>query len=109
MTESLYQTNLRSIAGAELFKAMQEFTRIDSPIDSRPREGFLLDFKENLGDQRFLHTVASLANTFRGLVILGVSEHDGRPAGFVGIKTPGELKTQVASLLASNLFNCPEF
>jgi hypothetical protein len=42
-------------------------------------------------------------------LILGVTEADGRPEKLVGITVPNELKTQVSSLIASNLFPCPHF
>lgn len=108
MPTDLYSTDLKTISGSDLYKAISEFIRVDVPRDDRPREGYLLDFKEELSD-RFLHSVAAFANTFGGLLIVGVSEDDGRPDKIVGVATKGELKTQVASVIASNLFPCPPF
>jgi predicted HTH transcriptional regulator len=110
MAEDLYHCDLKSISGTLMYEALRAFTLVDRPIDERPREGYLLDFKEDLnGDskKRFLHSAASFANTFGGLLVLGVSEKDGRPEALVGLTVSGELKTQVASLIASNLFPCP--
>ena len=110
MPEDLYQDDLRSIPGPKLYEAIRAFTLTDRPLDERPREGYFLDFKEDLTEdskKRFLHSAAGFANTFGGLLLLGVSEKDGRPENLVGLVAQGELTTQVASLLASNLFPCP--
>lgn len=40
---------------------------------------------------------------------MGISEDDGRPQKIIGIATAGELKTQVGSIIASNLFPSPFF
>lgn len=72
----LYSADLQSVSASELYRGIAEFTRIDKPPADRPREGYLLDFKEDLSD-RFLHSVAAMANTFGGLPIVGVSEVDG--------------------------------
>jgi Schlafen, AlbA_2 len=108
MATDLYSVDLRSLAGSDLYRAIVEFVRIDRPQDDRPREGYLLDFKEDLSD-RFLRSVAAFANTFGGLLVVGVSEDDGRPDKLVGVITSGELKTRVASVIASNIFPCPPF
>jgi hypothetical protein len=108
MANDLYSADLRTISGSELYRAISEFIRLDQPIEDRPREGYLLDFKEDLSD-RFLHSVAAFANTFGGTLIVGVSEDDGRPNKVVGVATTGELKTRVAGVIASNLFPCPPF
>ena len=108
MAIDLYTDELRRITGNELYQAILDLTRIDRPPEERPREGYLLDFKEDLSD-RFLRSVASFANTFGGLLIVGISEQDGRPETVVGVTTTGELKTRVASMIASNLFPCPPF
>jgi len=108
VTTDLYSVDLRSISGTDLYRAISEFIRVDLTLDDRPREGYLLDFKEELSD-RFLRSVAAFANTFGGLLIVGVSEEDGRPSKIVGVATNGELKTRVASVIASNLFPCPLF
>lgn len=104
----LYSADLHSISDAALYKAIMEFTRIDRPLEERPREGYLLDFKADISD-RFLRSVAAFANTFGGLLIVGLSESDGRPDKMEGIATAGELKTQISSMIASNLFPCPPF
>jgi hypothetical protein len=108
MSDDLYHANLKSITGTELYQSILAFTSVDRANDERPREGYLLDFKQELGD-KFIPVIASLANTFGGLVILGVSDDAGRPDSLVGIASSGELKTRVANLIGSNLVPCPMF
>lgn len=108
MANDLYSADLRTISGTELFKSISEFVRVDRPPNDRPREGYLLDYKEDLSE-RFLQSVAAMANTFGGILLVGVSEDDGRPDQLVGVATAGELKTRVASIIASNLIPCPPF
>jgi hypothetical protein len=106
--DDLYRANLQSVPGSSLYRLIQEFLSMDRPIDDRPREGYLLDYKEDLSD-RFLRSVAAFANTFGGLLIVGVNEVDGRPDKLAGVRLQGELKTRIASMIAANLFPCPQF
>lgn len=109
MSTDLYSADLGRISGSELYEAISDFTQISSPSEDRPREGYLLDFKQDLSP-RFLRSVAALANSFGGLLIVGVSDNsDGRPEQLVGVVTNGELKTRVASMISSNLIPCPRF
>jgi hypothetical protein len=110
MPEDLYHANLKSITGTELHQSILDFTHVDRPKNERPREGYLLDFKQEIGD-KFIRVIAALANTFGGLVILGISDddRDGRPDSLLGIAYSGELKTRVANLIGSNLVPCPMF
>ena len=73
-----------------------EYTCINLTADQRPREGYLLDFKAELTDN-VLKTVTAFANTFGGLLFLGIADDkDGRPEKIAGIEYQGELKTRVA-------------
>lgn len=110
MPDDLYHANLQSISGADLYQSILDFTRVNFPNGTRPREGFLLDFKTEMGD-KFVRAIAALANTFGGLVILGVADddHDGRPDSLPGVASTGELKTRVANVIGSNLIPCPMF
>jgi hypothetical protein len=109
MAEDLYRLDLQRTPAAQLFAAVEGFTSIKSPPDQRPREGYLLDFKQDWSDSA-LHTVAGFANTFGGLLILGVSDNkDGVPEDIVGIPSVGELKTRIGSLISTNLLPCPSF
>jgi hypothetical protein len=108
MADDLYRVNLQSIPGSSLYRLIYEFTSMERPIGDRPREGYLLDYKEDVSD-RFLRSVAAFANTFGGLLIVGVTETDGRPDKLAGVLVQGEWKTKIASMIAANLFPCPQF
>jgi len=56
---------------------------------------------------RFLRSVAAFANTFGGLLIVGITEIDGRPDGLVGVPVQGEWKTKIASMIAAICFLVP--
>jgi hypothetical protein len=71
MSVDLYQDDLSRLTDAEIFKAVEAFTRIAEPIANRPREGAMLDFKEEWSDSA-LRTVAGFAHAFGGLLLIGV-------------------------------------
>ncbi|PYV29359.1 MAG: hypothetical protein DMG22_23210 [Acidobacteria bacterium] len=104
----LYKADLARISSAELYEAVKSFTRVDEDLDQRPREGYVLDFKQEWGDKA-LQTVAAFATTFGGLLLIGVSENDGRPDKCVGVQEKGELKTRLASIIAGNMVPVPPF
>jgi Schlafen, AlbA_2 len=109
MADDLYKIDLQRTSGAELYSAVETFTGVNAlPLDQRPREGYLLDFKQEWSE-RALQTVAAFANTFGGLLIVGVSENDARPEVVIGVECPGELKIRLASSIASNITPCPVF
>jgi hypothetical protein len=108
MADDLYRVNLQSVGGSSLYRLIHEFTSMERQIGDRPREGYLLDYKEDVSD-RFLRSVAAFANTFGGLLIVGVTEKDGRPDTLAGVSVQGEWKTKIASMIAANLFPCPQF
>ena len=108
MAVDLYKDDFSRIADADVFRAIEAFTRISEPMDVRPRESFVLDFKEDWSE-RALHTVAGFAHTFGGLLIVGVSENKGQPDKIVGVDSPGELKTRIASSIATNISPTPPY
>jgi len=105
----LYKDNLNTGSDADLFAAIEIFIRPSSPPPDRTQEGYLLDFKANWSDSA-LRTVAAFANTFGGLLFVGVSEQQGRADQIVGILSPRqELKTSIASSIASNISPTPPY
>ncbi len=108
MTADLYKDDLNQLPGGELYRAIEAFTRVLAPFESRPQENYRLDFKQEWSDGA-LKTVAAFANTFGGVLIIGVSEKDGRPDCLVGIESAGELKTRIASSIASNISPTPSY
>jgi Putative DNA-binding domain len=109
MTEpNRFGAELISLSGAKLLAGIESFTSIQAPLQDRPREGYLLDFKVLWNDDA-LKTVAAFANTFGGMLLVGISDQGGQPDKIVGVTTPGELKTSIASSIATSLHPCPIF
>ena len=105
----LYKDDLAAIGDPELYAAVEAFTRVAQPPTDRAQEGYLLDFKATWGDTA-LKTVVAFANTFGGLLLVGVSEDHGRADQLVGIVSARqEQKTTIASSIASNISPTPPY
>ena len=105
----LYKDDLSRFSDPELFGAVETFTRVSLPFGDRAQEGYLVDFKAAWSDSA-LRAVAAFANTFGGLLLVGVSEKDGRADQIVGISSQRqELKTSIASSIASNISPTPPY
>lgn len=108
MAVDLYKDDFSRLTDVEVFQGIETFTRITEPIAVRPRESFVLDFKEDWSEGA-LHTVDGFAHTFGGLLIVGVSENSGQPDTIVGVESSGELKTRIASSIATNISPTPPY
>jgi hypothetical protein len=108
MNVDLYRDDLERLSAEEFYSAVREFTGIDGPLEDRIAEGYLLDFKSEWNEGA-LKTVAAFANTFGGLLIVGVQEATGRAGELAGVpvKAGQELKTTVANSIASNITPWP--
>jgi len=105
----LYKDDLTAPEDKDLYTAIEVFTRISLPQNERTQEGYLLDFKATWSDTA-LKAVAAFANTFGGILVLGVSDKDGRADEIVGIPSQRhELKTRIASMIASNISPTPPY
>jgi hypothetical protein len=105
----LNKDDLNASSDADLFTAIEIFTRVSSPPPDRTHEGYLLDLKANWSDSA-LRTVAAFVNTFGGLLFVGISEQQGRADQLVGIVAQRqELKTSIASSIASNISPTPPY
>jgi len=105
----LYKDDLAAVADRDLYSAVEAFARTASPPTDRTQEGYLLDFKSAWSDSA-LRTVAALANTFGGLLLVGISENGGRADQPVDVASPRqELKTTIASAIASNISPSPPY
>ena len=103
----LYKDDLAAFGDRELYAAVEAFTAIVQPSINRAQEGYLLDFKESWSDGA-LRTVAAFANTFGGILLIGVSEQKGRADQLVGVASQrGDVKTGIASSIASNIAPTP--
>jgi hypothetical protein len=104
-----YKDDLTSPEDKDLYDAIGVFIRITQPQTERTQEGYLLDFKAAWSDTA-LKAVAAFANTFGGILVLGVSDKDGRADEIVGIPSQRhELKTRIASIIASNISPTPPY
>ncbi len=104
----LYLDDLPSLSEAAVLQAVETFLRIADSPDHRPRENFVLDYKEAWSDSS-LHTVDAFAHTFGGLLIVGVSDSRGLPEKIVGVEARGELTTAIASSIATNISPAPRY
>lgn len=105
----LYKDDLAAPEDKELYAAVEVFARIASPQPERTQEGYLLDFKGTWSDSA-LRAVAAFANTFGGLLLIGVTDEDGRADELVGVPSQRhELKTRIASSIASNISPTPSY
>jgi hypothetical protein len=109
MEIDLYKDDLAAFGDQELYAAVEAFTGVAQPATDRTQEGYLLDFKESWNDSA-LRTVAALANTFGGILLVGVSEQQGRADRLVGITSQRQdIKTTIASSIASNISPTPPY
>jgi hypothetical protein len=108
VTVDLYRDDLGALSDMQLFSAIEEFCRIGDPLEDRPQEDYRLDFKEEW-QERALRVIASFANTFGGLLFIGISEEGGKPKEIVGVQSRREIKTKIASSIASNISPTPAY
>jgi hypothetical protein len=104
-----YKDDLTAPDDKDLYAAIEIFARMNLPQAERTQEGYLLDFKAIWSDTA-LKAVAAFANTFGGILVLGISDKDGRADEIVGIPSQRhELKTRIASMIASNISPTPSY
>src|ERR1035441_9295445 len=99
-TVNLFVDDLTSRTPVELQQA------IISLAQSGIEENFRLDFKEKWEPGNHCPSIAAFANSYGGLLLLGVT--DDRQS-FPGIPVPAksDLKTQLASVIASRISPLP--
>jgi len=107
----LFNDNLDKIQSSDLYRALVDFMRLNDPVSDRPAESWRLDFKRQWSD-RALQAVAGFANTFGGVLIIGV-DPDGsdqsRPGSIFGTSVTHEVKLQIASGIATNISPIPSY
>jgi len=102
MELDLYRDDLGAVAASDLHAAIEQFTRIAQPPQDRLEEGYLIDFKQEWGDDT-IKSVAAFANTFGGILLVGVTEQAGRADRIIGVPAPRPLaKHQHANRRASS-------
>ena len=98
----LHAINFNTVGARELFSAIEDFVGASLPKGERQSEGYLVDFKRDWDkSDKALRVVAGFANTFGGIIVIGVSEHAGRADEIVGVPSAKELRTQIAGSIAA--------
>jgi hypothetical protein len=89
MIVDLFSADYSRLTNSDLYAAIAEFTEKWS--------------------EKSLRVVAGFANTFGGIILIGVSEDGGRANDLVGEDSKGELRTRLASSIASSISPTPSF
>jgi hypothetical protein len=108
MALDLYTADIDSVN----FSDIEGFLGMNSPIELRPTEGVLLDFKvSDSGD--WVDSVTAFANTGGGILLLGVDGDkttNNAPIAVPGIVVAGgDIKARLTSTLVSRVIPRPEF
>lgn len=98
----LFKTNFATLGGSELLTALEQW-RV-----SGAREGFMLDFKQDWKPE-YLKTIAAMANTLGGILVVGVEDDSGCIKTISGVTAMHELKTQIANSIATGIAPTPQF
>ena len=87
----------------------QKYSAIAAFAEAQPHESNRHDFKLAWTDDA-VKDVAAFANTFGGILIIGVgksqTDHEAR---MIGVTSPSELTTRIASMIATNISPTPSY
>jgi schlafen family protein len=99
----LFTTELNSLTNDQCYSAIVDFAR------AQPNESNRHDFK-SIWTNDALKSVAAFANTFGGLLIIGVEKNQNDvEAKMSGVPSPSELTTGIASAIATNISPTPSY
>jgi Schlafen, AlbA_2 len=99
----LFTAPFSSIGNDQLYSAIVEFTR------AQPNESNRHDFK-SVWTNDAVKDVAAFANTFGGLLIIGVGKgQNDTQANLIGVTSGSELTTGIASAIATNISPTPSY
>jgi len=104
----LHSISFAAIGDQQLFSAISDFVGASLPPGDRQQETYVVDFKQEWGEKA-LRVVAGFANTFGGVIVIGVSENAGRADQIIGVPSNKEITTQIASSIASNITPTPDY
>jgi hypothetical protein len=98
----LLTADLNALSNEEIYANIVAFA------SAQPTEGWRHDYTETWDDDSALRKVAAFANTFGGILLVGVRKGKSDAAcHIVGIASSGEYKTKIASSIAANLSPTP--
>jgi predicted HTH transcriptional regulator len=101
MAVDLFSEDLDKYKNEEKYSALVQFCA------ARLNEGWRLDYAREW-DEHALEKVASFANTFGGVLIIGVKKDKSDPEPLlIGVNSSTEYKTRVASSIAANISPIP--
>ncbi len=114
MEMDLFKMDLDNIT----FPDIESFTGIHSPENERPPEGIRLDYKADMPDD-IGKTVTAFANTYGGIIMLGVDEaeyspHSKKqkqniPKAIPGIIKGGDIKSRITNMIVNTVYPRPYF
>ena len=94
------------------FADFEDFLGLREPVEARPTEGTLLDYKVD-DSSDCVEAVAAFANTSGGLLFLGVrsdKQQNNAPIAILGIVfSGGDIKARVTAKIVSQVTPRPEF
>lgn len=97
------------VLGEVTTEDVSAFLRIAAPLNERPSESTRIDYKQDV-PQDFGDVVCAFANTFGGLVFVGVKAQGLRPSEMVGVpKARGDLTTRLANTIQATVHPRPPF
>jgi hypothetical protein len=103
MPVNLFADDLTALGNDERFAAIQDFA------NSQPNEGWRHDFTEQWDDSS-LKAIAAFANTFGGILVVGVKKGSADVAcDLRGVESEAEYKTRIASSIAANISPVPSY
>jgi Putative DNA-binding domain len=99
----LFTTELNGLTNEQRYFAIADFAQ------SQPNESNRHDFK-SVWTNDAIKDVAAFANTFGGLLVIGVEKNQyDVQAKMVGVTSPSELTTRIASAIATNISPTPSY
>jgi hypothetical protein len=103
MATDIFTANLDSLKNDQLFELIERFA------EAQPVEGWRHDYSESWTDSA-LKNVAGFANTFGGVLIVGIKKGAKDAACvLVGVESETEYKTRIASSIAANIAPVPAY
>jgi hypothetical protein len=102
VTPELLTSDLNGLTNDQLYAAIVSFAT------TQPCEGWRHDYTETWDEESALAKIAAFANTFGGVLIVGIRKRKSDPScQIVGVPSTTEYKTKIASSIGANLSPTP--